>query len=102
MRRGIAALLLAVGLGLGLAACSSGPTSGVVTEKLYTPAESYTLYIPMPCGKGCFIIVPIHEDDPPTWSLQLKDHGQTGWVNVDQQTYDDIQVGAYYGTKIGA
>lgn len=98
MRR-LCAALLAGALGLGLASCGAdGPTSGRVIAKLYTPAASYVRFVPEYCGKGCSFLIPETVNDPATWSLQLRNKGQVGWVNVDQPTWDRTRVGTYWNT----
>jgi hypothetical protein len=101
MKKLIAALCIA--LAPVIAACSSPPKSGTVTEKQYKAPFDYTFYQPiMSCGKyGCttigFIPIPMHEG--PHWWVHLqddKDPKHTGWVEVDQTTYNREEVGAHY------
>lgn len=64
---------------------------GTVVDKKHT--DAYTSYTYMMVGKTG-MIMPIHNDE--SWSLLVEDNGEKGWVDVDQQTYDEYDVGEYY------
>ena len=81
-----------------LSACSSIST-GYVTSKEHH--ESYT-YMTMQCSyfnsKGiCQSWIYLQHVMPEEWVLKLKDGDKTGWVDVNQSTYDKYEVGERFG-----
>lgn len=103
-----------------LAACSSGPSSGYVWAKVYTPA--FVTWSPgynapetcedidneEECSGGYY--VPGHFLYwPDEWQLQLcvnkvpvTKGNNCGWSYVDEPTYDATAVGSYFGTRATA
>lgn len=88
-----------------LAGCSA-ISSGRVTEKEHTDAyyttEMYCAY--WKTGKnesGCGMWLPRQVYHDPTWTFDLSAEDkdgktQTGWVRVDESTYNAYEVGDYY------
>lgn len=99
MKKRIAIIGAAVLLtGVLLAACSSGPSSGRIEAKQYAPGYTSTVYDCVYTGKTC-IEVPEQQYNPPEWQFLLKNGTQEGWVDVDETTYHQYQVGDFYSTK---
>ncbi len=90
MIRAVAALAVAA----MLAACSSPPPAGHVTDRRHQPATSWVQFIPV--GNG--VQVPIVYSDPESWSLQIGDDTTRGWVAVDHATFDHCQLGDWWPT----
>lgn len=87
-----------------LAGCG-GITSGVVVAKQYTAPYSYTYY-EMQCFAydttgGCTVNMPMPmtEDEPECYELDLRNQDKTGSVCVDQATYNKINIGDRYGSS---
>lgn len=79
-----------------LTACSS-ISSGTITSKRYEPGYYYTTEVCTSYGKyGCQMYVPMQEYQPAEYRLNLEQAGKTGWVDVDQSTYDRARVGSLY------
>lgn len=113
MTKVIAGLLLSLFALVLLAACTPPLTRGYVYDKQYQPA--YTTYIPGYSTKSCSKIgkstscYTYYHPSVVDWhpaeyylkitscsSLQTDGQCQTGWVDVDQATYDSTRVGSYY------
>lgn len=103
MRR-LAAALLAIVVGVTLAACSA-ISAGYVTEKEYSPAYTYPVtYCSMYSSKGsCMVWMTRQEYVPEKFTLRLVESNdlldrdaKTGWVNVSEGTYDSYEVGDWY------
>lgn len=83
-----------------LAACGARIRAGYVLAKDYRPPSSWTS---MECVArnvktgGCLIQMPVTHAEPPHWRLRLKDdQGHEGWTDVDQPTWNRVEVGAHY------
>jgi uncharacterized protein YceK len=96
MKRKLAVALAAV---LLLAGCSS-ISSGYVTKKEYEPYNTYSTMLCAAFKKyGFSVYIPMLHYVPEHWRLDLKNHDQTGWVYVDEQTFNAVQVGDVYNDK---
>lgn len=104
MRKFLAALVLAAGTVLGLAACggSSGPTTGTVIAKHYTPGHSEKYMEPVIIGKSVMEF-PETRYISPEWRLELENcvtskgtYCQTGWVDVPESSYNHYTIGEVY------
>ena len=79
-------------------------TKGVVIDHAYRAPYTSTWFMPISTGKSV-VLIPEMTYHPANWQLELKDCSQkpangpcpTGWVDVDQQTYDSTSIGASYG-----
>lgn len=85
MRRAIAAVIAAALL-VALTACG-GPDHGIVHDKSHS--DAYTSFLTI-CSKTCTIIPQYHG---PTWSLDVYNGDEHGWVSVTEQTYNAYEVG---------
>lgn len=65
--------------------------SGTVVDKQHLLAYTTTTFVMS--GK---VLVPITTYHPESWSIKVEDGGETGWVSVDETTYDEYEVGDYY------
>ena len=94
----LAALLLAVVL---LAGCSP-ISSGIITGKTHHEGYYYTTTYCASWRDGtCQFYMPQQNYQPPTWSFDLKDNKDTGWVYVGEGTYNSYEIGDYYGEQAG-
>ena len=88
---------------------SEGPSKGWVTNKDYTPARDWVMYIPgtetcssfnnqRTCTRTPDQWIPQHSNK--SWELEIDDHnGNKGWRDVDEDTYHRCQVDQYCDTK---
>lgn len=81
------ALALAV---VALAGCSS-ISAGRVTDKGYDPAYSITTITTIG-GCTCY---PNTQDYPECWRLDIADHGETGWICVPEQVWNETAQGEW-------
>jgi hypothetical protein len=87
-------LLLA---GLLITACDPPISQGIVTSKTFTPAYSELVPTCYAYGiNGCQIWGVTSEFYPDEWTLSLRYRNQTGDIDVNQDTYNQYQVGDYY------
>lgn len=79
---------------LALAACGA-PHQGVVHDKRYSPPSSYTVYDCYSRDKNgvCTFQVPRQQPIGPSWSLDIYNGDDHGWVDVNEGIYDSVQVG---------
>jgi hypothetical protein len=98
------ALLVLVGAALVLSGCSS-IHAGKITNKHYEPPSTW---VTMDCkmyrtdSKGvmtCAYYGPTTHYSGPDWRFDLQDGEKTGWVHVDETTYNQYAVGDWYGTS---
>ncbi len=88
----VVAVVLAVVLIVHL---TDGPATGVVEAKRFTPAHTDWITQCQLVGKVTVCHPqPIYYADH--WELRLKNRGDDGWRDVDQDTYDRWQVGQFY------
>lgn len=85
--RKILSILLVV---ICLAACG-GPSSGTVVEKDHDAAYTYTTYIWV--NK---VMVPQNNYVPESWSILVENSEEKGWVSVDEDTFDELELGDYF------
>lgn len=95
MKRVISVIATAI-LVLAISACSS-IDSGKITSKHSSPGYTYIQQqcIVAPKG-GCSGFVPIIITVPPSWTFELEENKETGWVTVDNKTFDNYEVGDIY------
>lgn len=97
-----------------LTACGeSGPTAGVIIEKIHEPEHTYTLFIPLKTSEICstsrignstfrnctpiYTQIPYIITDDEDWVFKLEDDaGKQGKVKVSKETWDSEQVGDYW------
>lgn len=94
-------LAVIVAMALLLVGCSS-ISAGYITAKKYSPAyEYYTQQCSYYNSKGiCTVYVPVLNRVPESFKFDIQnDNGDTGWVYVSQNEYDQAKVGDYYGAK---
>lgn len=95
MRKRLMALASVLGLSVMLAACAPPVTHGNVTDKSYTAAYSYT-YEQLVSVKP-FIEIPETHFQPEQWQLELQQTKLlSGWIEVDEYTYDHTKIGQHY------
>ena len=61
------------------------PERGVVIGKRYEDSRWV-------CAKSCW-------RDDEDWMLEIDDDGNTGWIEVQERTYNNFQPGDYFGGK---
>lgn len=94
-------LAVIVATALLLVGCSS-ISSGYITAKNYEPAYSYmTQQCAAYNAKGvCTVWMPVTHYVDEKFRFDLRnDNKDTGWVYVSRTTYDQYQVGDYYGSR---
>ena len=81
---------------LMLSGCSS-ISSGYITKKTYEPSYTYSVMVCSVYIKSqCAAYTPIIETEPEHWKFDLKNGDKIGWVYVDKDVYDDMNVGDVY------
>lgn len=93
MARRVFAALAAV-LVLALVGCSP-ISAGTVTRKKFTPSHVISTVICIPSGKVT-ICHPQFIPVPDEWTLSIREGDQSGWVDVDEATFDRYEVGDYF------
>jgi hypothetical protein len=108
IRRVVAGGLVGLAM-LGLAACGTDVTQGLVTGKKYTPESHYTEWLPVygttctqsgtttSCHQYIVMWTPTKQTDPECWELDLQDGKHTGSVCVSHKDYDAAKVGSFWG-----
>lgn len=103
-RAGFVAVLV-----LALAACGA-PDAGRVVEKQYDDADTWIEMRPTYtttcnaqgiCTQQQTGVVPIQHYDPEHWLLKLDDGDDSGWITVDERTWQNVRVGQVYDSKTG-
>jgi hypothetical protein len=98
--RRLAAFAILAALPLSLAACDPPVTHGTVVEHDYTPAHTEIqpqCFAYDPKSGMCTSQVFLPQDYAAIWQFELRDSkGHTGWVDVDQKTYNSIKDGETY------
>ncbi|MFE6967212.1 hypothetical protein ACFVAJ_19165 [Agromyces sp. NPDC057679] len=97
MKKIITAALIAAAA-IALTACST-IDAGEITAKKFEPEHTYTTYSCVQYDKNgiCKIQMPQQNHVEDRYRFNLEDGDQTGWVYVPQSTYDEYQVGDWYG-----
>lgn len=82
-----------------LAGCSS-ISAGTITAKTIEPPYTWIQYICSSYDKNgiCVVQVPIFHNEPEKYRFDLTEGKDEGWVYVSYPTFDDYEVGDYYGT----
>lgn len=81
---------------------STVPESGEVIEKGYdTPDEWMQMVCVAYSQYGCTVHTPIFHQDGPHWSLKLAADGEDGWVEVNEATWNEVQVGQWFDSETG-
>jgi hypothetical protein len=104
-------IVVGILLVFGLAGCG-GIESGTVTQKVYQPSSTTTIFIPIQTGSIChtistgstitqsctpiFTSFPFIVHDDEDWVLKLEEEGKTGWVYVSEEKYNNTKIGDYY------
>lgn len=97
----IAAKVIGVAvLALLMVGCSA-IDAGRVTKKTYSPPSSYTT---MQCAgynaQGfCSVYIPVVNYVPEQYTLSLEAGEETGWAYVDRYTFENTQIGDWYGEQ---
>ncbi|WP_434315879.1 hypothetical protein [Leifsonia sp. P73] len=107
MRRRVVRVFIAVAVALvvganvliSLTGCSA-ISSGTITRKEYRPAYETSVLTCGAYGKyGCTLWIPIPEHEPASYRLDIRNGDKSGWVDVDQTTYDQEKVGDWWGGR---
>lgn len=100
MIKKISAIVAIALIGVTLVGCTY-VTEGTVTEKKFD--EAHTTYTTYCAGKPmvCRPLPVLHNDE---WDMNLSSFNEKGevitrWVEVSEEVYNDIPVGAYYDSK---
>ena len=89
----MATALLACALATALlTGCSGADAEGVVSDRYHSPA--YTWVQPVVAGKA---VVPVVRVSPERWALLVETGDGGVWVEVDEDTYLETEVGDWYG-----
>lgn len=80
---------------LALAGCST-LSSGIITNKAYSPGYWYTTTTCQLVGKNT-VCTPHQAYWPPSHRFDLRDGDKEGFIYVDEFTYHEYEVGDYYG-----
>ena len=83
---------------LALTAACTAPEKGVVYQKKYHAAYTYTTWHCYSYNKQgiCTLNMPQSNYVPESWELCLRDGEEEGCRSVDQTTYHKYRVGSYY------
>jgi hypothetical protein len=93
-------ILAGVALVAALAACGPSVDNGYIMAKNYE--ESYTVLMPVSCGKSCVTVIPVFY--PESWSVYVEDCDHedaeerecvVDWVDVTQEFWNTAEVGGY-------
>jgi hypothetical protein len=91
---GLAAAATTIAL---LSGCAHHLSHGKITGKEYAAPYTWYMHSCMMYRKGyCIFYSTIPVDEPPHWTLTLKDGKQTGTTDVDQATWDRVKIGQRY------
>lgn len=96
LRKVIAVSLIA--LVILLSACSS-IERGTITSKVAEPGMYMTQQSCAGYNKQgvCTVWVPITTYDDPDWRFDIRNENQTGWVYVTEETFNQYEVGDFFG-----
>lgn len=94
----LAALAL-VAAALFLTACSS-IDEGTITQKASEPGYYVSSQTCVAYNKEgvCSQWMPTTTYYPPTWRFDIRQGDDKGWVYVSEDTYNDYEVGDYFGS----
>lgn len=90
-----------------LAGCAAPLSSGVVIDKDYYEAHSYSeikceKYLPVARSAGCVKFKEVVIDVPDRWTVSVSAEGnQTATFWVDEATYDSAESGYLYDSETG-
>lgn len=92
--RGLVALTITGAASAALVACSA-IGAGTITAKVHEPANTYVTTSCVIVGKVP-VCTPHTIIDDEDWRLDLREGDETGYVYVDAETFDAVEVGDYY------
>lgn len=94
-------IVYALGLGLAMliiTGCSAIST-GHITDKVYTAPYDYISYQCYSYDKSgfCTVNMPIMHHVEAQYRFDLAQADETGWVHVNEATFNKYEIGDYYG-----